>query len=103
MFEGKILPTTPHDEANDGTSAEEGVRALSWSELIGRLGAARDFRRLMGGGAQNGTGSFNASCASHLAALDGGTPGINPFDLTDRKMANCMDFGTHEVGSDRGR
>jgi hypothetical protein len=106
MFEGKILQPGLQDEAVDGADAGETLRPLNWHELSARLCAARDFRRIVGGGA--GAASFNPSSARHLAllgtALGDGKPGINPFDLSDGKMTTSMGLATSETASeDRGR
>ena len=105
MYEGNILRAGQQAELGDGLAGEEGLRALSWDEVVARLGAARDFRRLMDRRPQAGEGSFNPALASHLAALGDGQPGINPFALTNRKMANRIEFVvTREAASDdRGR
>ena len=107
MFEGKILQPGLLDGAADGAAAGENLRALSWGELSARLGAARDFRRLVANGAGVGAASFDPSCARHLAllgpALGDGKPGINPIDLSDGKMTTSMGLVTTDLASeDRG-
>jgi hypothetical protein len=105
MFEGNIVRTGREPASAEGTSGEEMLRALSWEEIIARLGAARDFRSLMERQRDAGGGSFNASSARLLAALGEGQPGINPFALTNRKMTKCNDFGvtSDAATDDRGR
>jgi hypothetical protein len=104
MFESKIVQAGRVDAAADRASAEDGLRALAWGELSARLGAARDFRRLMAGGPGAGAASFDPSCAHHLAALGDGKPGINPIDLSDGRMTNSMDLATCDAMSgNRGR
>jgi len=108
MFEGKIFQTGPQEGAADAAAAGDGLRALNWGELSARLCAARDFRRIAGIGEGPGAASFNPSSARHLAllgtALGDGKPGINPFDLSDRKMTTSMGSVTSETASeDRGR
>ena len=105
MYEGNILKAGPGLADAGGASGEESLRALSWGELVARLGAARDFRSLMERQLHAGEGSFNAASARHLAGLDEEKPGINPFALTNRKMATRIEFEvTGEAGTDdRGR
>jgi len=105
MFEGNILHIGHEVVARDASGTAEGLRALSWGELVARLDASRDFRRVME--AQSGApgGSFNRTSARHLAALGDGKPGINPFALANGKMAESMSdtVTKEELTGDRGR
>jgi hypothetical protein len=105
MYEGNIVHAGQQPEPADAISGEEGLRALSWDEVVARLDAARDFRRLMEERPQSGGASFNAISARHLAALGDAQPGINPFALTNRKMANRIEFVVTRAAAidDRGR
>jgi hypothetical protein len=71
MFEGKILQSDL-EGAIDGAAGGDGLRTLNWSELYARLGAARDFRRIVGNGAGDGAASFNHSSARNLALIFSG-------------------------------
>jgi hypothetical protein len=105
MFEGKIVRAGQELAPAEDAFGEERLRSLSWEEIVVRLGAARDFRRLMERQLNAGGGSFNADSARHLAAHGDVKPGINPFALTNRKMAKCIDFGvaSDAAADDRGR
>ena len=104
MFEGKIVRAGQELAPAEDAFGEERLRSLSWEEIVVRLGAARDFRRLMERQLNAGGGSFNADSARHLAAHGDVKPGINPFALSDRKIATCMDFASSEAArGDRGR
>jgi hypothetical protein len=104
MFEGKILPA---GEAALGAESEfgaDGLRPLRWDELLARLGAAREFRRVMQQAAGGREGSFDHGSARHLATLGEGQRGINPFALTNRKMAQSKEDLVSEIKTgDRGR
>ena len=105
MFEGKILPEGVEPAVAEGDFGKEGLRALSWGELVARFGAARDFRSLTERQLDAGEGSFDASSARHLAGHGDGEPGINPIALTNRKMATCIEFevNSNALTDDRGR
>jgi hypothetical protein len=105
MFEGKIVRAGQDLAAAEDAFGEEGLRSLSWEEIVVRLGTARDFRDLMERRLDAGEASFNPSSARHLAGHGDGKPGINPFALTNRKMAECNDFGvaSDAATDDRGR
>jgi hypothetical protein len=104
MYEGKIFQAglAPLDaEAGFGT---DGLRSLGWGELVARLGAARDFRRIMVTQANAVEGSFDTASAQHLAALGEGQRGINPFALTNGKMGQGkeVDVSSETMTGDRG-
>jgi hypothetical protein len=69
---------------DDATSPSEG---LDWHGLRARFLAAQACRGEFGHdrSAQLACGSFHAAAAEALADYEGGTPGINPNGLSDRK------------------
>ena len=92
MFEGK--PPVVQSLAGAGNLATEGLRALTWSDLVARLGAARDLRRELGVSDIGGDASFDAFSAQHIAlitdredAADKRT--VNPDDLGNGKPDGC--------------
>jgi len=105
MYETNIVRSGTEIGALETAFDAEGLRPLSWGELVARLGAARDFRKVMGGRLLAGGSSFNLASARHLAGRGEGKPGINPFALANGKIANGM--RSPEAGSDihgdRGR
>ncbi len=104
MYEGNILNLGSIAPARDPFSGAEGMHVLSWGELVARLGAARDFRRIIVGDHVY-RGSFDYASACHIAALGGGKPGINPFALTNRKATESISLSVMSDTNtcDRGR
>ncbi|MBO9498802.1 MAG: hypothetical protein J7496_13045 [Novosphingobium sp.] len=105
MYETNIVHPDGGIVAREAACDAEGLRPLHWAELVARLGAARDFRRVMGGRLLAGGSSFNLASARHLAGLGEGKPGINPFALANGKIADAKDFAEMSENSagDRGR
>jgi hypothetical protein len=105
MYETKIVRSGAEVGAQETAFDAEGLRVLSWGELVGRFGAARDFRRVMDGRLLAGGASFNLASARHLAGRGEGKPGINPFALANGKIADGMGFADTGDGlpGDRGR
>ncbi|WEK45550.1 MAG: hypothetical protein P0Y56_10955 [Candidatus Andeanibacterium colombiense] len=105
MYETNIVQSDTGISAREAAKDAEGLRPLSWDELVARLGAARDFRRVTGGRLLAGGASFNLASARHLAGLGDGKPGINPFALANGKIVGGMDFPTagDDIPGDRGR
>lgn len=105
MYETDIVHPAGESAARDAAFGADGLRPLSWGELVARLGAARDFRRVMAGRFTQSGASFNLVSARHLAALGEGKPGINPFALTNGKIADGMAFAGpgNDLSGDRGK
>lgn len=105
MYEKNIVRSGAEIGAQETATDAEGLRALSWGELVARFGAARDFRRMMDGRLLTGSASFNLASARHLAGRGEGKPGINPFALGNRKIADGMRFPEtgNGIPGDRGR
>ena len=105
MFEGKILQASPAVSGAESEFGADGLRPLGWDELVARLGAAREFRRVMREAAGAREGSFDHGSARHLATLGEGQRGINPFALTNRKMGQSMEeiVSSEMMTGDRGR
>ena len=84
---------------------EVGVAPAVLGQLVARFGAARDFRRMMDGRLLTGSASFNLASARYLAGRGEGKPGINPFALGNRKIADGMHFPDtgNGIPGDRGR
>ena len=105
MYEGNILHIGQELAASDSTGSAESLRLLSWGELVARLAAARDFSRALKKRFCTDGGSFHRTSARRLAAFGDGKPGINPFALANRKMAESMSGNVTEeaMTGDRGR
>jgi len=105
MFEGRILPAGYALAESEDPFGSESLRPLAWEEIMARLGAAREFRRLMQAAAANRGGSFDRASARHLAAFGEGQRGINPFALTNRKMGQSNEdaVSSEMKTGDRGR
>ncbi|QIQ87566.1 hypothetical protein [Erythrobacter sp.] len=69
----------------------EALRAIDWSELNARLGAARDLRLLLRRDADRNieanAASFGDAAARYFAALGQGERPVNPDDLEARKAS----------------
>jgi hypothetical protein len=105
MFEGNILNAGLDSVGRDNAHDAEGLRELGWGELVARLDAVRDYRRLMSGSSGQSGGSFDSDSARQLQAFGDGQRGINPFALTNRKTGqvnNGVGSETTMTG-DRGR
>jgi hypothetical protein len=105
MMEHDILgPRSP--EGHIARSGEE-WRALSWQELVARLSAARDLRRVLAGalpvlpGAL--PGSFAPVPARRLAAMQDGNHAVNPNDLGNRKACGATIVGIVDERSPASR
>jgi hypothetical protein len=104
MFEGKILQAGAALSGSESEFGADGLRPLGWDELVARFGAAREFRRVMLEAVRTREGSFDHGSARHLATLGEGQRGINPFALTNRKMAQSKEELVSETKTgDRGR
>ena len=105
MFETNLANPAAAIVAHDATYGADGLRPLSWAELVARLSAARDFRRVMGSRFATSGASFNQVSARHLAALGDAQRGINPFALANGKIANGMELAGagDDMQGDRGR
>ncbi|KLE34367.1 hypothetical protein [Aurantiacibacter luteus] len=111
MFEGKppVPPLANGTHTGDSSGAE--LCALTWSDLVARLAAARDLRREMAANDESGAASFDASSALHIAHIgdrDTHTAGrghqllVNPDDLANGKTDGCNN-GEHDVDRHDGR
>jgi len=104
MYEGNILRDGQAPGGSEADFGADGLRVVGWGELVAKLGAARDFRRLMQSESLTAEGSFDCTSAHCLASLGGRQRGINPFALTNRKMAQFMesDVSSDTAIGDRG-
>lgn len=87
MFEGKPPFSSPFLRP-DSPGAGEGLRAVTWSDLVAKLDAARDLRAAMRLHEGEGEASFDPGCARHIAAICEGKPGVNFDDLVNGKAAS---------------
>jgi hypothetical protein len=85
MFEGK-LPQPGLSQAS--ASVREGLRAVTWSDLVARLDAARDLRNSLRAHDGDGEASFDRGSARHIAAISDGKRGVNLDDLVDGKAVD---------------
>ncbi|MBS1240020.1 MAG: hypothetical protein H6R45_726 [Proteobacteria bacterium] len=105
MYETNIVRSGGETGAPNEAFGADGLRLVSWGELVARLGAARDFRRIMSDRIIAGGASFNLASARHLASRSEVKPGINPFALANGKIADGIGFADTGEGTagDRGR
>jgi hypothetical protein len=105
MYETNIVQSGAHSRGQEPAYDAEGLRPVSWGELVARLGAARDFRRVMGGRLLAGGASFNLASARHLAGRGDGKPDVNPIALANGKIAGGMGLPAagDDIPDDRGR
>ena len=99
MFEGK-LPIPGEARARHAPFADEELHALSWSDLVARLAAARDLREVLRHApvipAATPAASFDPDSAQHLAQLhdpaaDSSKPAVNPEPSADGKTTWAKD------------
>jgi hypothetical protein len=87
MFEGK-LPNVGSPKTFDRAGGVQGsLRAVSWSDLVARLEAARELRAELGSGEAAGGASFDPDSARHIAELSESKQDINFDDLANGKAA----------------
>ena len=105
MYEGNLFQADGKPLADSAACGSDGLRPLCWVELVARLGAARDFRRVMEARFRAGGSSFDRSSARHLATLGESKRGINPFTLADGKAPDGIDSAgsSDMMTGDRGR
>lgn len=105
MFEEKIIPAGCGLSDAGSEFGADGLRPLGWQELVARLGAARDFRRVMQAESGARGGSFDHASARLLTAFEQGQRGINSFALTNRKIDQSKEDMVSNVmkTGDRGR
>lgn len=84
MFEGKLPHPPLLRPAKAGDSGDE-LRPVSWTDLVARLGAARDFRATLALHDGEGDGSFDPDSAQRIAALGEGERDVNFDDLGNGK------------------
>jgi len=90
MYEGNILNLGTLPSWNDAAVEPDGLHVVSWSELVVRLRAARDFRHFLEESYEGAKGSFNHSSARRIADLAVRQRTINSFALTDGKTGESM-------------
>ena len=108
MYESSILNRGPALPLCESAAGKDSLRALTWGELVARLGAGRDFGRIMATRHQAGEGSFDRFSARHLAGIEAdigdGQQAINPFALGNRKAGQGKKSGVtkNTTTGDRG-
>jgi hypothetical protein len=90
MYEGKLSHAGPAQTFDRTGAAPDRLRAVSWSDLVAKLEAARELRAELGAGEGGGDGSFDPDSARHIAALGEGKQDINLDDLADGKAAGSI-------------
>ncbi|WP_305097507.1 hypothetical protein [Croceibacterium aestuarii] len=103
MFEAKFHKQGTARPLDHAEEADGGLRPVSWSDLVAKLDAARDLRIALHGLDEQGEGSFNPSCARHIAALGDGKQGVNLDALADGKAPSGMANQHVERGADSVR
>ena len=105
MFEGKPpLPPQASADAREENLAGE-LHALSWSDLVAKLAAARDLRSEIVIVDDASPASFDAESARRLASLTerpegDGKQAVNPLALGNGKGARCSD-GVRNIRNDQ--
>jgi hypothetical protein len=89
MYEGKFSRTGGAYPLDPAESGPEELRAVSWSDLVARLEAARELRHELAGGEAGGDASFDPDSARHIAALGDGKLDVNLDDLVNGKAAGA--------------
>ncbi len=105
MYERDIFNSQPKPSADAGSASGEGLQPISWDELSARIGAAHDFRRLLGAFALPQGGSFNQTSARHLAQLGDSEQPVNHFALSNGKSSDAISpfMNSDTRSGDRGR
>jgi hypothetical protein len=85
--EGSQLP--PGEDRHD----------IAWSEIVARLSAARDLRRVLAFRAPAVPGSFAPQSACRMAAREQGIRAVNPMDLGNRKANGATIVGIVDEAS----
>jgi hypothetical protein len=88
MFEGKLSNAGGAQALDRAGSVQESLRAVSWTDLVARLDAARELRAELGTGETGGGASFDPDAARHIAELSESTQDINFDDLANGKTAD---------------
>lgn len=85
----------------------EALRALDWSELTARLGAARDLRVVLQREAQRSkasrSGGFARAAEHYFRARDNSEQGVNPVALEQRKGSPCISRISDEANPQEAR
>ncbi|MXP15131.1 hypothetical protein GRI44_10265 [Altererythrobacter confluentis] len=79
------------DAAMDGAADEMLLRPIAWSELVARLAAARDLRRLLVREASPAGGRFTAFADFRNAMLNDAQEDVNPDGLGARKDVEAIE------------
>ncbi len=84
--------------SREGQSVEE-RREIAWPEIVARLTAARDLRRVLAFRVPAVAGSFAPASALRMAARPQGIHAVNPIDLGNRKANGATIAGIVDEAS----
>jgi hypothetical protein len=82
----------------EGQSGDD-RREIAWAEIVARLTAARDLRRVLAFRAPAVPGSFAPAPARRLAGRQQGIRAVNPIDLGNRKANGATVVGIVDEAS----
>ncbi|MBH5321353.1 hypothetical protein [Aurantiacibacter sediminis] len=78
---------------NRGESADEELSALSWSDLVAKLAAARDLRGTLTQEEEAALASFDPDCAAHIASHQDKFPEDSKRDVNPNGLGNSKGTG----------
>lgn len=84
MFQDKFTTARPGSARDLSTSGQEGLRPITWPELLAQLDAARELRSALRRGAGGGAGCAPRAARS-IAARGNGERAVNLDDSADGK------------------
>ncbi|MXP40135.1 hypothetical protein GRI75_00570 [Altererythrobacter soli] len=97
MFQGKFTTAQPRPARDRSTGGQDGLRRITWPELLAQLNAARELRSAIAGGSGGRAGS-----AHHIAALGKSERAVNLDDSADGKpgaaITRCRTNGAARDG-----
>lgn len=98
MYESNLEIPGRTEDFTDGRLA-----AIAWPDLVARLAAQNDLRRILLAGAASGRASFNATAAAMLADREDGKRVVNRDALANGKhpQANPVKAAAEAVAADR--
>lgn len=100
MFEARRPLRTAHAMPVSGGDGAGAMHELSWSDLVARMAASRDFRTIIANSEGDGDASFDSGSARWIAqhrsaALPNGDFGINPEASANGKWGGGKTVPTH--------
>jgi hypothetical protein len=100
MYQNKLSGTGAMPLLDLSPAGQEGLRAVSWADLVARFDAVRELRAELGAGEAAGGASFDADSARHIAEIGGGKQDINFDDLANGKAGDGISRFANGAASD---